>query len=96
MTVPGQSSIQRDLCQIMTVVCPGHALLSEAHLPCRLCRPSAVSSARRVPTVGVLNVDGACGCSSVPDKKPPPISVPASNSPGRLNARRVSSSARLQ
>ena len=53
------------------------AKLTAAHLPCTLWRPSGVSSASRVPTVGVLNADSACGCSIVPDRKPPPISVPA-------------------
>ena len=30
----------------------------------------------RAPRVGVLKAEGACGCSSDPDRKPPPISVP--------------------
>ena len=59
-----------------------------------LCRPSApTSSTSRVPKVGVLNVDAACGCNTVPDRKPPPISVPPQYSitgryPGTLYRRK--------
>lgn len=43
---------------------------------CGLCSPSGPSSTSDAPRDGVLNAAAACGCSSVPVRKPPPISVP--------------------
>jgi hypothetical protein len=40
------------------------------------CVASSVSSTTLAPKLGVLKVDGACGCSMQPARKPPPISVP--------------------
>lgn len=54
-------------------------------LTCTHACPPASRAARRgagncamlcAPRVGVLKVEGACGCRSDPARKPPPISVP--------------------
>jgi hypothetical protein len=57
---------------------PRHALLGSGSwrpLPASPSLPPS-SSTRRAPKVGVLKVEGACGCSRLPDRKAPPISVP--------------------
>ena len=63
--------------------------VTAAGSPCGLSCPSGSMSTGRQPTVGVLKVAGACGCSRLPDRKAPPISVPAGG--GHQHRRRVGS-----
>ena len=49
--------------------------------------PSAASRYREVPRVGVEKVEGACGCSRVPEAYAPPSSVPVCSKVGKLSAR---------